>query len=59
MPKKKLTKTQVTANLNRIKVAFAKLMIDRVSHGTASHVPMSAIKILEIDNKIPFPIKVK
>ena len=59
MPKKKLTKAQVKTKLRQIKNAFAGLMIDRVSHGTASHVPMSAIKILEIDNKIPFPIKVK
>ena len=59
MPKKKLTKAQVKANLNRIKGAFAKLMIDRVTHGTARLVPMSALKILEIDNKIPFPTKVK
>jgi hypothetical protein len=59
MPKKKLTKAQVKANLKRIKAAFAKLMIDRVEYGTTSHVPMTAIKILEIDNKIPFAVKVK
>ena len=34
-------------------------MIDRVEYGTTSHVPMTAIKILEIDNKIPFAVKVK
>jgi len=52
MPKKKLTKAQVNKKLLSIKRAMMSLFLDKMEHGSASHLPMSFEKIGQMHKTI-------
>jgi len=48
MPKKKLTKAQVKRKMKQIIRATYDLLLDKMGYGGASFVPMSLVKMLEL-----------
>jgi len=51
MPRKKLTRTQVGTQIKRINSSLEKLFMDKLAHGSASSVPWSVKKLLELVEK--------
>ena len=51
MPKKKLTRTQVGAQVNKIQSALEKMFSDKITHGSNSFVPFSVDKLLDLVKK--------
>ena len=52
MPKKKLTKTQVNNMFKRMGKITYDLALDKMGHGTKSHIPMSFDALSNLNNKI-------
>ena len=48
MPRKKLTKAQVKRKFKSINNLVYDLIVDRLGHNVGTHVPMSAVKLLEM-----------
>tara|TARA_Y100001951_G_C11278319_1_gene263487 strand:+ start:585 stop:767 length:183 start_codon:yes stop_codon:yes gene_type:complete len=48
MPKKKLTKTQVKRKIKTTSNAIYDMLLDKMGHGTASFVPFSLDKLIEL-----------
>jgi hypothetical protein len=49
---KKLTKAGVNTILKRMRRDMTRLFMDRMTHGTASKVPYTAKKLVDIDSSI-------
>jgi hypothetical protein len=52
MPKKKLTKAQVKRKFKNINRDIYDLVLDKLGHGSASFVPMSLNKLLELHRSL-------
>ena len=48
MPKKKLTKAQVKRKIKPASNVVYDLLLDKMGHGGASFVPMSLVKMLDL-----------
>jgi len=48
MPKKKLTKAQVKRKIKTASNVVYDLLLDKMGHGGASFVPMSLVKMLDL-----------
>jgi len=48
MPKKKLTKTQVKRKVKIISNGIYDMLLDKMGHGTASFVPFSLNKLIDL-----------
>jgi hypothetical protein len=50
MPKKKLTKTSVKRKIKIISKNIYDLLLDKMGHGSASFIPFSKTKMLELND---------
>lgn len=52
MPKKRLTKKQVLTKMQKLRIAYYDLFLDKFSYGSESLVPMSADKLKDVHTQV-------